>query len=55
MARAAKRGETGALPANLLRCREEFNVFRVRAGPPALDRQHAELVERASDAQLVLQ
>ena len=54
MARAAERGEAGAFPANLLRCGEELNVLRVGAGPPALDRQHAELVERAGDAQLVL-
>ena len=54
MARAAECGEAGALPANLLRCGEELDVLRVGAWPPTLDRQHAELVKRACDAQLVL-
>ena len=53
--RAAERGESRTLPADLLRRREELNVLRIGAWPSTLNRQHAEFVERASDAQLVLQ
>ena len=55
VARAAEGGKFGALPANLLRRGEELNVLRVRSRPATLNRGHAELIERAGDAQLVLQ
>src|SRR5258706_5903687 len=50
----AKRGNQCILPLRIAGALEEFNIFRIRTGPAALDEGYAEFIQFLCDADLVI-